>query len=245
MASAASDNLILFQSAPLTEARGDIVSVTGRPRWSGFNPLPSPKQGETFDLERKGRQVGCFNPLPSPKQGETLKVIGVEQPEKFQSAPLTEARGDSSASPSLSGTSSFNPLPSPKQGETKHLQLCARTDRVSIRSPHRSKGRPDLDALKRYTNLFQSAPLTEARGDWNPASRPYVSALFQSAPLTEARGDAAPTPRPSPICGFNPLPSPKQGETIACGRSAASQQSFNPLPSPKQGETKGLPPDVA
>ena len=37
----------------------------------------------------------CFNPLPSPKQGETpvSKMDGAAIV-KFQSAPLTEARGD-------------------------------------------------------------------------------------------------------------------------------------------------------
>ena len=85
-----------FQSAPLTKARGDwfevvdyrgehLVSIRsphqskGRRRFkrapcffcSSFNPLPSPKQGET----RTQSGVICahysFNPLPSPKQGET------------------------------------------------------------------------------------------------------------------------------------------------------------------------------
>ena len=37
-----------FQSAPLTEARGDMNGLEARSNTSrGFNPLPSPKQGET------------------------------------------------------------------------------------------------------------------------------------------------------------------------------------------------------
>ena len=36
---------------------------------------------------------------------------------------------------------------------------------------------------------FQSAPLTEARGDWFDRVGGLAPGLFQSAPLTEARGD--------------------------------------------------------
>ena len=67
------------------------VAVT-QPR---FNPLPSPKQGETQALELYNDLLDRFNPLPSPKQGET--------------APRRRALGEFPC---------FNPLPSPKQGET-------------------------------------------------------------------------------------------------------------------------------
>ena len=62
-----------------------------------------------------------FNPLPLPKQGETLVGRPIaSQTFLFQSAPLTEARGDP-VSRGLVGA---------KSG-------------VSIRSPYRSKGRPN------------------------------------------------------------------------------------------------------
>ena len=41
--------------------------------------------------------------------------------EEFQSAPLTEARGDEAAETEEAVFESFNPLPSPKQGETRWL----------------------------------------------------------------------------------------------------------------------------
>ena len=117
---------------------------------------------------------------------------------------------------------------------------------VSIRSPHRSKGRltshiaradPGASASK-----FQSAPLTEARGDTTRTGhrrRSLPSTVFQSAPLTEARGDGLWRQRGLWISvrGFNPLPSPKQGET-AQGGKFSGLPGFNPLPSPKQGETR-------
>ena len=62
---------------------------------------------------------------------------------KFQSAPLTEARGDRC-------------LPE------AHLP---ETGLVSIRSPHRSEGRCTFASTLAPATLFQSAPLTEARGD--------------------------------------------------------------------------------
>ena len=43
----------------------------------GFNPLPSPKQGETRHLGRHHGKPLRFNPLPSPKQGETYLGSGL------------------------------------------------------------------------------------------------------------------------------------------------------------------------
>ena len=84
---------------------------------------------------------------------------------------------------------------------------------VSIRSPHRSKGRPKTPVFGVRWLGFQSAPLTEARGDKLRAEAEAMGTEFQSAPLTEARGDRRSGPvAADPRC-FNPLPSPKQGET--------------------------------
>ena len=108
----------------------------------------------------------CFNPLPLPKQGETrdgsccgLGLTG------FQSAPLTEARGDSAPAAQHGAARGFNPLPLPKQGETNPIDPCGLADSVSIRSPYRSKGRPQMGISCTDVPTFQSAPLTEARGD--------------------------------------------------------------------------------
>ena len=64
-----------------------------------------------------------FNPLPLPKQGEIAfhQVAAYRFPSaEFQSAPLTEARGDLLAEPTSGSLGNR---------------------RVSIRSPYRSKGR--------------------------------------------------------------------------------------------------------
>ena len=61
--------------------------------------------------------------------------------------------------------------------------------------------------------MFQSAPLTEARGDFIRLRLEKVNSVFQSAPLTEARGDRNKRLSWAPFSGFNPLPSPKRGET--------------------------------
>ena len=42
---------------------------------------------------------------------------------KFQSAPLTEARGDTPSAKAIAAALCFNPLPSPKQGETLFVIL--------------------------------------------------------------------------------------------------------------------------
>ena len=110
----------------------------------------------------------CFNPLPSPKRGE----IGMVQSPSF---------------PVLG----FNPLPSPKRGEISLNGCCSANAWVSIRSPHRSEGRCAIPSLSSSTYSFQSAPLTEARGDVGETRRHAGRCKFQSAPLTEARGDAS------------------------------------------------------
>ena len=61
----------------------------------------------------------------------------------FQSAPLTDVRGDT--------------LPSFRQPAI---------DGVSIRSPHGCKGRFSPPASSRRPSAFQSAPLTDVRGDF-------------------------------------------------------------------------------
>ena len=86
---------------------------------------------------------------------------------------------------------------------------------VSIRSPHRSKGRHV--APKRVVMslaLFQSAPLTEARGDMAIRSRPLrrLGVSIRSPHRSKGRRKMATNRTRVPIC-FNPLPSPKQGET--------------------------------
>ena len=84
---------------------------------------------------------------------------------------------------------------------------------VSIRSPHKSKGRHESRIGFADSYQFQSAPLTKARGDW----------MYRSIPLITR-------------C-FNPLPSQKQGETAVERKQLNPIRSFNPLPSQKQGET--------
>ncbi len=276
-----------FQSAPLTEARGDsalrfglavvvVVSIRsphrseGRlttvegertallvsirsPHRSEGRLTATPNNGRLDDVSirsphrsegRPGNQAGCpeahncFNPLPSPKRGETERQPASAGPKfEFQSAPLTEARGDPRASSSsnrafsfqsaplteargdparrapLSAGCRFNPLPSPKRGETSACIVHPREVFVSIRSPHRSEGRPAAQIVT------------------------LLDALFQSAPLTEARGDRRALPLSATASRFNPLPSPKRGETNLVGGWSFFFFCFNPLPSPKRGET--------
>ena len=113
-----------FQSAPLTEARGDnsvLAPSTLSPRFQSA-PL----------TEARGDVHHCFLSFPY---------------RMFQSAPLTEARGDTSPSFKKAEQKCFNPLPLPKQGEMK----TSKDDRVelwvSIRSPYRSKGRYCREAV--------------------------------------------------------------------------------------------------
>ena len=160
----------MFQSAPLTKARGDHAIIS-------------------------------------------TSVISLT----FQSAPLTKARGDQILTMFARWAQCFNPLPSQKQGETDAFPRVPILYIVSIRSPHKSKGRHRVERHAAYTVLFQSAPLTKARGDLvAAASKPTAAS-------------------------FNPLPSQKQGETARWRSNGWMRMCFNPLPSQKQGETHWPP----
>ena len=109
----------------------------------------------------------------------------------FQSAPLTEARGDASTHPPSRSepTRTFQsaPLTEARGPKSKRSTLKQR----SFTARHRSRGDIQLPDRCNSPCEFQSAPLTEARGDsLAPAlAAPADTYGFQSAPLTEARGD--------------------------------------------------------
>ena len=63
----------------------------------------------------------------------------------FQSAPLTKARGDDCLVEDIPLADRFNPLPSQKQGETTTTKRVWPDVVVSIRSPHKSKGRRGMN----------------------------------------------------------------------------------------------------
>ena len=179
----------MFQSAPLTEARGDWLGSKFTHKTSSFNPLPSPKQGETRILGGLLLQAEVSIRSPHRSKGRPPELSLITRHQLFQSAPLTEARGDTFRLAKTFRLVSFNPLPSPKQGET-FIKVNAHTNaHVSIRSPHRSKGRPQSSGAGGVQYWFQSAPLTEARGDLPEPLPVQIYTVFQSAPLTEARGD--------------------------------------------------------
>ena len=153
---------------------------------------------------------------------------------QFQSAPLTEARGDPRT---MAGEIAPDQVsirsPHRSKGRRRIPPRSTSPTRVSIRSPHRSKGR-----RHRAVPSLQGPRVSIRSPHRSKGRRPYHRGAgrrreFQSAPLTEARGDTCWHPRSSSeYVGFNPLPSPKQGET-----SVSMSYFDNPLPSPKQGET--------
>ncbi len=54
--------------------------------------------------------------------------------------------------------------------------------------------------------MFQSAPLTDVRGDCQTRLAVTAEWLFQSAPLTDVRGDMAPSPNPPSSVWFQSAP---------------------------------------
>ena len=132
------------------------------------------------------------------------KTIGL-----FQSAPLTDVRGDIRVD--LTGLN---------------------IKKVSIRSPHGCKGRFEVAVL---FLTYSIVSIRSPHGCKGRCPRPFLDwmrSLFQSAPLTDVRGDLT---RPFRGCGsaFVSIRSPHgcKGRSDYRGRRAALWQGFNPLPS--------------
>ncbi len=197
-----------FQSAPLTEARGDHGHRT---------------------TSCRGRPVSIRSPDRS--QGRRSTPASARPEARFQSAPLTEARGDAEENEREAKRQAVSiRSPDRSQGRLRRLQVTGGTGPVSIRSPDRSQGRPKSSPGRQTGLLFQSAPLTEARGDGTGSGDPAGGRLFQSAPLTEARGDR-------PVRGGETGPSKFQSAPLTEARgdsprqeSRGERQGFNPLP---------------
>ena len=156
-----------FQSAPLTKARGDLDHLS----LVGLRVL-----FQSAPLTKARGDIGCgMDRMSTPV---------------FQSAPLTKARGDVPSDFCLSPRSCFNPLPSQKQGETLVLNQSVDIDPVSIRSPHKSKGRPVVATFdwRRGRVSIRSPHKSKGRLLWRSDITIFV--VFQSAPLTKARGDS-------------------------------------------------------
>ena len=178
---------MLFQSAPLAEARGDVGAYVPCAMCTPcFNPLPLPKQGEIARrTDRHGDACSVSIRSPCRSKGRSATIRG------FEATGL-----------------GFNPLPLPKQGEIEcDLRVADRGLGVSIRSPCRSKGRYKDRHSRRAAELFQSAPLAEARGDRLTGAAMVVGTTeFQSAPLAEARGDLDDLGQATPAVQFQSAP---------------------------------------
>ena len=191
-------SFIVFQSAPLTEARGDLrgagFSVTIP---TGFNPLPLPKQGEIEGpvvIARRIR-VSIRSPYRSKGRFPTGAIRSCVHG-RFQSAPLTEARGDSTSGSSSISFGKFQSAPlTEARGDSIPPTQAARSPRVSIRSPYRSKGRSE-SGTRAGEEFFR----------FNPLPLPKQGEIQLGVPELHHTS-----------C-FNPLPLPKQGEIRALRR---------------------------
>ena len=204
----------MFQSAPLTEARGDLTA---------FTPSCQPYLFQSAPL--------------TEARGDSAESFSSAELKAFQSAPLTEARGDGKVIADELDAAVVS-IRSPHR--SKGRRACQRdlnsAIEVSIRSPHRSKGRPSKAEQKKRNELFQSAPLTEARGDWRKRTDSNSSIRFNPLPSPK-QGETESMGR----CGARTLvsirsPHRSKGRPVVLS-SCVSLRSFNPLPSPKQGET--------
>ena len=178
--------LKLFQSAPLTDVRGDTC-------WHTIH-----YDDDTVSIRSPH---GCKGRLSFDR--------AIRAPIRFQSAPLTDVRGDSATyrgaprRPMVSIRS-----PHGCKGRSAVVKFGFLLVYVSIRSPHGCKGRSGWRRTGMASSMFQSAPLTDVRGDACDFPIPCGPTRFQSAPLTDVRGDVEEWEKLRDRArGFNPLPS--------------------------------------
>ena len=196
-----------FQSAPLTKARGDVSAARIELPTMKFQSAPLTKARGDTSIPSAQTQRKKFQSAPLTKaRGDSISLAMSHAKKKFQSAPLTKARGDTNLPCCLAILFGFNPLPSQKQGETCYRRHPCQTREVSIRSPHKSKGR------QKTLWVFHAHP------------------KFQSAPLTKARGDLGLSGSSVDMPSFNPLPSQKQGETSQYGGCGGLPPQFQSAP---------------
>ena len=244
-----------FQSAPLTEARGDTRPVAGTidPRASGFNPLPSPKPDyELVSIRSPHRSKGRHT---DGAMDSVIILVSIRSPHRSKGRPAHQKRF--AASKSAYSVSIRSPHRS--KGRLRKNSVMPRLVSVSIRSPHRSKGRLIVKLLTLVGYVSIRSP-HRSKGRRKRRRDAAGVAMFQSAPLTEARGDAIRSPaRPvvtaqTGVSIRSPHRSKGRRKRHRCCRRchvsirsphrskgspgcSARGSCFNPLPSPKQGET--------
>ncbi len=181
---------ITFQSAPLTEARGDIDVVQSVPCHHRFQSAPlTEARGDVGVGMNQDHHPLVSIRSPHRSEGRRSGAQVWSGRKMFQSAPLTEARGDDELDQLLISVVVSIRSPHRSEGRLAKLVTNWRSFYVSIRSPHRSEGRHSSLSCPVDDITFQSAPLTEARGDIDVVQSVPCHHRFQSAPLTEARGD--------------------------------------------------------
>ena len=172
-----------FQSAPPVETRGDVsctAFVSIRP-YSGFNPLPPSKRGET-DMQL----AAC--------RSRTLRS-------EFQSAPPVETRGDGPVR-MCTDRSVRTVFQSAPPVETRgDFRLEVRADaldkgcRVSIRSPRRNEGRLIRQRIDPHSTIVV------AMSCFNPLPPSKRGETTRATTLTPS----------IPYDCFNPLPRRNEG----------------------------------
>ena len=99
-------------------------------------------------------------------RGDSWISRNIKPISKFQSAPLTDVRGDLLVTRSYRPQGRFQSAPlTDVRGDSISFRATLGQPNVSIRSPHGCKGRCGKAMRERRQTMFQSAPLTDVRGD--------------------------------------------------------------------------------
>ena len=187
--------LLMFQSAPPAEARGDLTRRNGSANYAVSIRSPRRSEGRSMVRSTMTRPSMFQSAPPAEARGDLLSVITATSLSRFQSAPPAEARGDAH----------------PRQGSA--LRPC-----VSIRSPRRSEGRccPGVGGWRPVPVSIRSPRRSEGRSTrLRFVAREEVVSI-RSPRRSEGRSERYRAGNPAGR-GFNPLPPPKRGEMAWLG----------------------------
>ena len=135
------------------------------------------------------------------------------------------------------GRGSFNPRPALSCGATLYLGVTPTLFEVSIRAPHFHAGRLKRGNPRCRGILFQSAPRTFMRGDWNPVFSWKYQTSFNPRPALSC--GATGRSHEQRIAGLVSIRAPHfhAGRRSPLSSLPLQEQSFNPRPALSCGAT--------
>ena len=156
---------LMFQSAPRSEDRGEVVWLRVCLRHNVSIRAPIRRPGRV-PWRRNRPAIRSFNPRPDPKTGARQLPVQPQRPALVSIRAPIRRPGRGRLGACCARTPRFQSAPrSEDRGELLTASSVAALPPVSIRAPIRRPGRVGTAVAPKFNNKFQSAPRSEDRGE--------------------------------------------------------------------------------